>query len=359
MANHAYVCHPQFESELIAEMRHLATLKTRRRAPHFSVLTPGVVLQHDGSLLDPAFARQVLPAYRKIEATHREELVQKIFASFPDNLRDSEKDWSPNLFVFPPDTERKGSEAFPRHFYADLAEELQIALRLKIQGRSLKMQRKGGTEPDDLTVQVLVTAPNMALVATAPTSRNRILKSWPVPFPGGRAHIEQFLDAPSSAHRKLQEALRWMELDFQPVDVVMDAGAAPGGWSYLALARGAQVYAIDRGKMDPVLATDANLHHLRKDAFSTLPPERITFLLCDIIEEPGRVLNWLKESALREPLRAFVVTLKLKKPLNFRILDDARSWAENHLDGWHWRIKNLKNNKMEVSFMAHCGESEI
>ena len=61
-------------------------------------------------------------------------------------------------------------------------------------------------------------------------------------------------DAPSSAHRKLQEALIWLNETFRQGDVVWDAGAAPGGWSFEALKAGAKVYAIDRGKMDPILS---------------------------------------------------------------------------------------------------------
>ena len=127
------------------------------------------------------------------------------------------------------------------------------------------------------------------------------------------------MDAPSSAYRKLQEAMGWLGAHFTENDVVLDAGAAPGGWSHVALKQGAKVYAIDRGKMDPALLNHALLTHLRKDAFATSCPEKITFLICDIIEAPDRVLGWLKEQVQHNPLRAFIVTLKLKKPLNFTI----------------------------------------
>ena len=139
--------------------------------------------------------------------------------------------------------------------------------------------------------------------------------------------------------------------------MVWDAGAAPGGWSFEALKAGAKVYAIDRGKMDPILSENPLLNHIRKDAFSTLPPEKINFLVCDIIETPDRVLDWLRNMAEQQPLRAFVVTFKLKKPLDFSTLEEARQWAETSLSQWQWRIKNLQNNKLEVSFMARCIES--
>jgi 23S rRNA (cytidine2498-2'-O)-methyltransferase len=164
------------------------------------------------------------------------------------------------------------------------------------------------------------------------------------------------LNAPSSAHRKLQEALLWLNEEFRPTDLVWDAGAAAGGWSYEALKQGAKVFAVDRGQMDPLLMENGQLEHVRKDAFTAQPTEPITFLICDIIELPPRVLAWLKDFIATQPLRAFVVTFKLKKPLDFNTLDDAARWARETLPTWEWRIKNLRNNKLEVTFMARCSE---
>ncbi len=358
MATHAYVCHPAFENELITEMRHLCAQKRQGGKPHFSVLVPGVVLQKGGPFVDPAFARQGLPNCKSVEAPHREALLQDIFIQLPQAYRDAEIDWSDQLHVFAPDAERQGSEIFRKHFYDDIAQEVRDSLRLKIQGRSQKMQKKGGIVPEDGITQILMVSPHKALQSTTPKPQNvSPLCAWPASFLAGRAPYDLEMDAPSSAYRKLQEAMGWLGAHFTENDVVLDAGAAPGGWSYVALKQGAKVYAIDRGKMDPALLNHALLTHLRKDAFATPCPEKITFLICDIIEAPDRVLGWLQEQVQHNPLRAFIVTLKLKNPLNLKVLDDARQWAANDLLGWEWRIKNLRNNKLEVTFMARCSES--
>jgi 23S rRNA C2498 (ribose-2'-O)-methylase RlmM len=341
-------------------MRHLCANMAHRGKPHFSVLVPGVVQQNGGPFLDPTFARQGLPNGQTIEASHHEALVQKAFAALPQELQDAQIDWSDQLSVFAPDAERRGSEPFKKHFYDDIAEALLRSLQLKIQGRSRKMQRKGGSIPQDCIVQMLVVGPHRVLLSTTPLQTPASpLCAWPAAFLGGRAPYDLEMDAPSSAYRKLQEALSWLGERFGDDDVVLDAGAAPGGWTHVALNQGAKVYAIDRAKMDPKLQNHPKLTHLRKDAFTTPCPEPITFLICDIIEEPGRVLQWLQERRERDPLRAFIVTLKLKKPLNLKVLDNARSWAATSLSGWEWRIKNLRNNKLEVTFMARCSERQF
>ena len=361
MSTHAYLCHATLENELIEELKRFHPSHRGQERVQFSVAVPGVVLQENGPVFDPAFARQVLPNAKAVICNDHETWIQHIYASCPLEVQDSEIDWAASLHVFAPDAERKGSEPIPSHFFDHLAEQTKKSLTAKIAGRTRKMQKKGGAQPGPFLLQVLITGPHKGWVSyTKRISTKQAwptpLSLWPVPFEAGRAPVVADYNAPSSAHRKLQEALMWLNDAFKKTDIVWDAGAAPGGWSYEAISQGAKVYAVDRGKMDPILKENSLFYHIKKDAFTTEPTEPVDFLVCDIIETPDRVLGWLKDFASKHPLRGFIVTLKLKKPLDFKTLEGARRWAEDALTDWQWRIKNLRNNKLEVTFMARCSE---
>lgn len=55
--------------------------------------------------------------------------------------------------------------------------------------------------------------------------------------------------APSRSYLKIEEAFRVLGRAPEKNDLVIDLGAAPGGWSYSALKRGARVTAVDNGPL--------------------------------------------------------------------------------------------------------------
>ena len=131
---------------------------------------------------------------------------------------------------------------------------------------------------------------------------------------------------------------------------MVDLGAAPGGWTSLALARGARVIAVDRGAMSPELVGHPRLEILREDAFAFVPDLQPTFLFCDVIAEPSRTFALLERALTWPALKGAVVTLKLKRPLDTQVLAMARALskrAPRHFG----RTKNLVANKCEVTAM--------
>ncbi len=119
--------------------------------------------------------------------------------------------------------------------------------------------------------------------------------------------------APSRSYLKVEEAYGLLGAEPQPGETVCDLGAAPGGWSYSAAKRGAQVIAVDNGPLKGGALGHPRIEHRREDAFRFAPAEgtRFDWLFCDLVEEPHHVVQHLVAPWLaRGWCRRFVVNLK-------------------------------------------------
>ena len=91
-------------------------------------------------------------------------------------------------------------------------------------------------------------------------------------------------------------------------------GAAPGGWSYSALKRGARVTAIDNGRLKEPVNSHPQIRHLKEDALKFTPAQAtipVDWLLCDIIEKPEIILNLTHKWLHQRWCRHFIVNLKI------------------------------------------------
>ena len=132
MATHAYLCHATFEDHLISELKRLAMRNRIKENIRFFVAIPGVVIQENGPVFDPVFARQVLPRAEDISSSDHEAWIQEIFRNCPVEVQDSEIDWTDCLHVFAPDAERQGSEPIPSHFFDHLAVQTKKVFPLRL-----------------------------------------------------------------------------------------------------------------------------------------------------------------------------------------------------------------------------------
>ncbi len=73
------------------------------------------------------------------------------------------------------------------------------------------------------------------------------------PDPGGDGGLEMPARSPSRAWLKLEEAIRFFRLDFNPRDLVVEIGCAPGGVALDLLDRGVPVIGVDPAKMADVV----------------------------------------------------------------------------------------------------------
>jgi 23S rRNA (cytidine2498-2'-O)-methyltransferase len=91
----------------------------------------------------------------------------------------------------------------------------------------------------------------------APVEEN--LSSWP----GGARHFAQTPEQLSRAEFKLLEALEVFGVQLPSQGRALDLGAAPGGWTRIALEAGLQVVAVDPARLDARLAKQKGLDHIR------------------------------------------------------------------------------------------------
>jgi 23S rRNA (cytidine2498-2'-O)-methyltransferase len=134
--------------------------------------------------------------------------------------------------------------------------------------------------------------------------------------------------APSRSYLKVEEAYVVLGREPQPGETVCDLGAAPGGWSYSAAKRGAQVVAVDNGPLKGGALDHPAIEHRREDAFRFGPPEGMAYdwLFCDLVEEPHHVLRDIIEPWLaRRWCRRFVVNLKFGRVDAIGLLRELRS----------------------------------
>lgn len=135
------------------------------------------------------------------------------------------------------------------------------------------------------------------------------------PFPGGKFEfIENKIDPPSRAYLKLQEALvrarRWP----QAGERCLDAGACPGGWTWVLTQLGAQVTAIDRSPLDERLMQSPLVTFIKHDAF-TLKPEEIgpvDWLFSDVICYPPRLYEWIEKWLASGLAKNYICTIKMQ-----------------------------------------------
>jgi 23S rRNA (cytidine2498-2'-O)-methyltransferase len=159
--------------------------------------------------------------------------------------------------------------------------------------------------------------------------------------------------APSRSYLKVEEAYLTLGREPQPKETVCDLGAAPGGWSYSAAKRGAQVIAIDNGPLKGGALDHPLIVHRREDAFRFTPAsgERFEWLFCDLVEEPHHVLRHLVEPWLAHRwCRWFVINLKFGRVDPIALLRELKA-AESPLVRWaaQVRVQHLFHDREEFT----------
>lgn len=129
---------------------------------------------------------------------------------------------------------------------------------------------------------------------------------------GGQRRMADDPGAPSRSYLKLEEAFGVLGREPQPGESVVDLGAAPGGWSFCAAKRGANVLALDNGPLKGAALGHPMIEHEQSDAFRYAPPSGKTYdwLLCDVVDDPDKVLTLLERWVAQRWCRRFIVNLK-------------------------------------------------
>jgi len=175
---------------------------------------------------------------------------------------------------------------------------------------------------------------------------------------GGQRRMADDPQAPSRSYLKVEEAYGLLGEEPAKGDTVCDLGAAPGGWSYSAVKRGARVVAVDNGPLKGGALGHPLIEHRREDAFKFRPKEgeRFDWLFCDLVEEPHHVMqNLVAPWLVRGWCRRFVIILKFGRTDPLALLREVR--AKNSPFVAHaanLRVRHLYHNREEFTLVG-CG----
>lgn len=170
------------------------------------------------------------------------------------------------------------------------------------------------------------------------------------PYIGGFNNVEDDKKAPSRAFKKIVEAQEVMGKKIAPDEVLIDLGACPGGWTYIARKNGASVIAIDRSELREDLMVDEKVTFLQTDAFKYRPEKKLDWAVSDIISTPDRVLELIDTWVIGKLCKNFIFTIKFQGKEGYLVLDKFKEIAEK--SDFTITLKQLNANKNEVTIMG-------
>lgn len=162
---------------------------------------------------------------------------------------------------------------------------------------------------------------------------------------------EDHENPPSRAYLKIQESLTMANL-FYGVDFphqgqkCFEAGACPGGWTWVLVNQGAEVFAVDRAELAPELMKNPLVNFLAHDAF-TLKPEdigNVDWVFSDVICYPERLLKWINEWMQSGKTKNMICTIKMQGEIDWPLINEFASIPDS-------KIIHLNYNKHELTWM--------
>jgi 23S rRNA (cytidine2498-2'-O)-methyltransferase len=167
------------------------------------------------------------------------------------------------------------------------------------------------------------------------------------PFANGEVDfVEDKEGPPNRAYLKLWEALVRLRHWPQKGERCLDLGASPGGWTYVLAKLGAEVIAIDKAPLSPVVAALPGVSWRGESAFA-LKPESVgpvDWLFSDIVCYPSRLLRLVETWRASGLVRNFICTIKFQGPTDHEAAADFAA-----IPGA--RVLHLHHNKHELTFM--------
>ncbi len=175
-------------------------------------------------------------------------------------------------------------------------------------------------------------------------------------FLGGIPRLKFPRDAPSRSTLKLDEAFQVLLSDAERRALLrangsaVDLGAAPGGWTYQLVMRQMRVTAIDNARMDARLMESGRVTHLREDGFRYRPNKPVDWLVCDMVEQPGRVAELVARWFNSGWCSAAIFNLKLPMKRRFDAWMSARAVLDPLLKkAYVVRARQLYHDREEIT----------
>ncbi|PIK13593.1 SAM-dependent methyltransferase [Halobacteriovorax sp. JY17] len=229
------------------------------------------------------------------------------------------------------------------------AEILKDKIHKNLRKNKIRIIRKG-FERSLSFAQVMLLDDRSAILSIQDTEEVSHYNSLYSPYVGGFNNVEDDKKAPSRAFKKIVEAQEILGKNISNGETLIDLGACPGGWTYIARKNGAKVIAIDRSELREDLMQDEQVQFLQTDAFKYRPEEILDWAVSDIISTPDRVIELMTTWVLGKLCRNFIFTIKFQGKEGYTVLEEFKKLA-NECD-FKIILKQLNANKNEVTIMG-------
>jgi 23S rRNA (cytidine2498-2'-O)-methyltransferase len=168
--------------------------------------------------------------------------------------------------------------------------------------------------------------------------------------------------APSRSTQKLAEALHlWLTPEegkrlLHEGATAVDLGAAPGGWTWQLVRRGIHVTAVDNGPLAAKLLETGLVEHVRADGFRYRPPRPVSWMVCDMVEQPLRVAELVADWLADGRCTRSIFNLKLPMKRRYEEVERCRNamrerWRAAGI-ACEVRFKHLYHDREEVTGYA-------
>ena len=182
------------------------------------------------------------------------------------------------------------------------------------------------------------------------------------PWPLGIPRLKLLPDAPSRSALKLEEAfLALLTADererlLRPGMTAADLGAAPGGWTWVLTRQHLRVTSVDNGPLRQHVLDTGLVEHLRADGFHWQPARPLDWMVCDMVEQPGKVAarmaQWFREGWCRHAVFNLKLPMKKRWQETRLCLDLFEDQAGKPLTV---RAKQLYHDREEITVFATSG----
>lgn len=200
-------------------------------------------------------------------------------------------------------------------------------------------------------LQVLVTGRDRLWLSIGESWRSASGEVRPLPWTMPEEVVPPDPEAPCRSYYKLEEAWRYAGVEPRPTEVCVDLGAAPGGWTYSALKRGARVIAIDASDLAPNVASQKRCEHLRENGYEYQPSKPVDWLFCDMIVRPMATLGLLERWLQAGLCKHFVINVKFRGKDPSSILGAARDLAARYGVS-RFLIRHLIYDRNEITLIG-------
>lgn len=169
---------------------------------------------------------------------------------------------------------------------------------------------------------------------------------------GNIEFVEDHEQPPSRAYLKFMEAITMMKSHFgvapEKNEFCFDAGACPGGWSWVLTQIGCRIFAVDRAELAEDLMKNPLVKFKAHDAFTYKPSQLMLFdwVFSDVICYPTRLYDWVCMWLEEENPPNMICTIKMQGETDWELIDKFAAIPDSI-------VLHMNYNKHELTWMHY------